>query len=297
MRLSYLRCLTFLVALTPHPLSAQFDVINKALEKIETVSVYYLYGGFKPPSEDLTTSRELDYTKQTGLQGFGFEVAIQVASIPGKAVPTAKCDTRWRDIPLTRKVIIDTIAITTTTKKENGNETTTREVKTTEIPRPKCREDAITFSIGLGYSQMSGFNGGSDSLDIRGALRTLPALAFYAAFNAERSVSPYLGFSVSLEQLHSLRAYRLSPTLDSATTTAFKGSGSTFGASLAGGVVVDLRRINLFLEPSYTVRYFPSIEWEADKNGTLPLNLPRRLRMSGWQIAVGLQVPLDLGDE
>jgi hypothetical protein len=69
----------------------------------------------------------------------------------------------------------------------------------------------------------------------------------------------------------------------------FSGNAEAFLAAVLLGYAWSLGEFWAFTETAYTVRYFPSIEWNA---GALPAGIPTDLKASGWSITAGIQFPI-----
>ncbi len=142
---------------------------------------------------------------------------------------------------------------------------------------------AWAFHFVLAYSQLTGFHAQNPSLDLRGSVREFPRLAWFAQWHPERRLSPYAGLHMGLLQLQSAALY------DSAGAY-YPIQGSTWEIGVAAGVVTNVSAgtewLGIFVEPAYTLRNFPSVDWGAQK--TIPQRFPRSLRFTGWEIAVGL---------
>lgn len=268
--------------LAPTHAQAQFAVLEKVLANVEDLSIYYLYGGFEPRSLVLTTSPPDEPPNQTGLNGFGFELSIGLFDKPADS-----------DLPLTHPACEElknwtegkTRDTTEVTETVSGT-TKTRSTKSVPIPKPeKCRETEWSGELAIGYSQLKGFDAQDTTFELRAALRELPSIALYVTYKPDNTVSAYGGIRSGLVQLHGLRAY------DDSSGFVFSGSGSTFQAGIALGVVGELGDVNVFLEPSYNLRDFSSVEW-APVNNTVPAKFPRALEFDGWQLAMGVQIPL-----
>ncbi len=148
------------------------------------------------------------------------------------------------------------------------------------------RADNMELELGLGAGYLRILRGYSgDSLDIRGALRSLPVVSTQATWLASRYFHPYFLASFGLVDLWNGRA-----TNTDARQTEVKASTFEYGISL--GLAVRPARTNgrMQIEGGYRARTFSSIGYGYDQ----PLNdrWPRQLDLSGWQIAAGWQFDL-----
>lgn len=139
------------------------------------------------------------------------------------------------------------------------------------------------FHFVLAYSQLTGFHSQNGTLDLRGSVREFPRLAWFAQWHPERRLSPYAGVHMGLLQLQSVALY-------DTTGAYYPVQGSTWEIGVSGGFVTNVSAgtewLGIFVEPGYTLRNFPSIDWGAQK--TIPQRFPRSLRFTGWEIAAGL---------
>lgn len=137
----------------------------------------------------------------------------------------------------------------------------------------------FTYELGVGYGQIAGFHSSEEGLDLRASLRELPAISFYASHEA---TGFYLGMRTGLLQTDALRLYNEEGRIYGGKAQSFQ-LGGIFGYALGiGGTYV-------FVESGWVLRHFPSIEWSGSE---IPEAAPRSLRMSGWQLLIGLQVPI-----
>lgn len=146
------------------------------------------------------------------------------------------------------------------------------------------------FELGLGGNTLTGLEAVDPSLDFRGALRTLPAVAVYAAGIgvADGSpIEPYAGLSFGLAELWGARGY-------AADGTVYPVEAETFELGATAGLYVDRVVPGLYVEVGYRHRHFGSLAWEAD---ALPAGWPRELDASTWQATLGWQFRLRNGDE
>ena len=86
---------------------------------------------------------------------------------------------------------------------------------------------AWRFEMALAYSHITGFRSREPSFDLRGSIRELPRLAWFAESHPERRLSPYFGVHMGLVSLQSVAIY-------DSVGTYYPISGSTWevGASV-----------------------------------------------------------------
>lgn len=151
------------------------------------------------------------------------------------------------------------------------------------LASPDTSTSGWGFELALGYGQLSGFRSEDPSLDLRGAVRSLPSVAAYAS---RRRAMPlgfeqyYFGLHTGFLQTTKLQAY-------DAEGRQFSLSGETFEFGVSLGLY---HRTGLFVEPTYRFRHFPSLEWTLpDGVGALPAGWPRSLDLSGPSVSVGYQ--------
>src|SRR5438105_10710548 len=99
----------------------------------------------------------------------------------------------------------------------------------TYVPARQVPSKYLAVELALGYSQFSGFKSSDPTLELRGAVREIPAVAVYGTFvddNARgllKFIEPYLGVTSGLIQLSNVTL------LDKAkadTLVAFSASGT-----------------------------------------------------------------------
>lgn len=142
------------------------------------------------------------------------------------------------------------------------------------------------FELALGYGQVSGFRSAVPGLDLRGAVQALPSVAAYAS--RERRMP--LGFDEVYVGLHTgfLRTSNMQAYDDDGRQFSLEGETFEFGLSVG-----LYNRAGFFVEPTYRVRYFPSVEWTFPEGvDALPRDWPRSLNLSGPSVSVGYQFSL-----
>jgi hypothetical protein len=145
-----------------------------------------------------------------------------------------------------------------------------------------------SIQVGVGYAQLSEFRlKQRDTVDVRASVRDLPSLSIYVIRDVEGGwlvPAPYLGVSTGLMKLHN--------------ATAFKSDGSvlqvnaeSFMVGIVAGLGFGSSAFSPFVEGSYRVRHFPSLEYKETGGATKVTNaFPRSLTFSGWSLDFGLAV-------
>ena len=158
-----------------------------------------------------------------------------------------------------------------------------------EQPAKRERADTIPswrFELALAYSHITGFRSQNPSFDLRGSIRELPRLAWFAEWHPERRLSPYFGVHMGLVQLQSVAIY-------DTTGAYYPISGSTWEVGASLGTALNFRAgsetFALFVEPGYTLRNVASLDWGGQNSKTIPARFPRSLRFTGWEVAAGAE--------
>jgi|GEM_PF-575104 len=207
---------------------------------------------------------------------------------------------RIRELHLQRHEV-DSVEVTLTPKtlrvaRSDGKVSmdTTYDVSTEHYPQGWH----LIMELGLGYSQFTGFESSSPNLDLRGAVRELPAVSFYTTLRnrkfpfGERApdISPYLGVRSGLIQLRDLQVVTRVPTAPSDSAIAYSGEGQTFQIGAVGGVSVGYRRFSVFGEYALMYRKFESIKWTTPGTNRIPQTLPMQIDFTGPSATVGFQI-------
>jgi hypothetical protein len=145
--------------------------------------------------------------------------------------------------------------------------------------------------LALGYGQTTGFRSSNPDLDLRGAIRSLPSVAAYASRAAPLPLGfdeLYIGVHTGFLSMHNMRAY-------DAEGRQYALDGETFEFGVSFGL---FNHVGFFVEPSYRIRYFPSIDWTLPEGvDALPEGWPRSLNLSGPSLAIGYQFSIGGGDD
>ncbi len=138
---------------------------------------------------------------------------------------------------------------------------------------------SYSVELALGYNYLTGFRSRNPALDLRGSMRTLPELSVYATYEKMGRLEPYAGIHTGLLDLWHTQAY-------DADRNQYSVSSESFQAGVTAGVVMS----GIWIEGSYRIRNFPSLEWVLPGETTqLPAEFPRSLDLSGWNLRVGYQ--------
>jgi hypothetical protein len=148
------------------------------------------------------------------------------------------------------------------------------------------RTQWMDLELGLGAGYLRALRGNpGDTIEIRGALRSLPVISTQATFLLNRYASPYFAGSFGLVDIWNGRAHN-------SQGRQSELRASTFEYGISGGVVVRPPNTNgrLLLEAGYRARTFASVGYTT----TDPLGpaWPRQIDMSGWQVSAGWQFDL-----
>lgn len=262
MRVARIAAAVVLIAVSPVAAHAQADGLTAFLSKATDIGLFYTMGRITSDSPDLKNDSH-------NLDGFGFELSFTT----GAASALHKCR-----------------------PGEPSTACPTHEPSATNDP-PARRDTSWVFELAIGYAQSSGFRSSRDSVDLKGAVRELPMVTVYATHHwigHPGAPKPYVGLRSGLLQLHDARAYIKRPAPDTTTAKVYSAAASTFQAGVVGGFVATIPGLQggIFAEGAYTWRIFPSIEWSLGEGGTLPVSLPRKLRMNGPSMSFGFQIPV-----
>jgi hypothetical protein len=151
---------------------------------------------------------------------------------------------------------------------------------------PSDTAPAWRFELAIAYSHITGFRSQNPSFDLRGSIRELPRLAWFAEYHPERRIAPYFGVHMGLVNLQSVAIY-------DSTGAYYPVSGSTWEVGGSIGAALNFKAGNeyfaLFLEPGYTLRNVASLDWGGQNSKTIPARFPRNLRFTGWEVAAGVE--------
>lgn len=245
--------------LTPQASRAQLGAIEAFARKVTDVSFYVNTGDLHPSSPELETGR-------FGLAAYGLELLFSIGEVE-------------RPIPGAQAPVGDTVRIqwTQTTVTRHGDHVDTTNVyEVSEVRRRAPSETIWLFEMGLGYGQVVGFRGAGPETDLRGTIRDLPSVSFYASYEP---LGAYFGLRSGFMRVQGLQFYDESGQ-------SISGKAESFLGSLLAGYAVEVLGFNLFLESGYALRHFPSVEWSGGSPST---GLPKDLNLSGWFMGTGIQ--------
>jgi len=271
------------------------------LKNVTDIGIFGGYGVFLPQTAEIEGAGNKYST-------VGFELSFAVGAISCEAEMVSQGSeppqTRHRYL-LRRDSIRRCIEPPSVTYGENSSANARPSVPkdTTGALQPPRRKAALRdtswlFEFALGYSEVSGFRSKDPKLELRGAVREAPMISVYATHEHPIGWTPlsvYFGLRSGLLQLQNARVYTDTAVASGGSTTSsivYAGAASTFLAGLALGLVGDVGPTSWFAETAYAWRNFPSIEWTGPSK-LLPKNLPRHLNVSGMNITVGVQIPIN----
>jgi hypothetical protein len=256
---------TLLLLLTGagRPLQAQLGAVEALLDRVTDVSFYVSSGNLSPGTEGVGTGGY-------GLASYGLELLFSIGSVS-------------RPLPGFEGQAGDTVALewvqTTLTRRGAYTDTTdVFEVRTVTLEVPS--ESVWLFELGLGYGQAVGFRAKGTEVELRGTIRDLPSVSFYASYEP---MGGYFGLRSGFMTMHALQFY-------DAEGTVYSGEAESFLASGLLGYAKEVLGFNLFAEGGYSLRYFPSVVWSVD---TLTPEVPPALNLSSWFISGGIQFRLN----
>jgi hypothetical protein len=262
----FLATLALLAALlAPCAAVAQFGPIEALASRVSDLSFYYGTGG-------VTTGTGVLEPNAWGVTSFGVELLFEVARIPSAAARERRAAT-----PAVERRVLQRMEVRQT---EDRADTIYHYDVVRVAPGFSDGDILWTLELGIGYGQTEGFRLRDPSLDMHAMLRNLPAVTLYLSYEP---VGTYLGLRTGLMRTEALQ-------VSDADGTVYRGRAEAFQMGALAGYALPLRPTYLFVEGSYTLRAFPSVEWTSP--GPLPGNLPRRLDASGWTIAAGIQFPV-----
>jgi hypothetical protein len=141
------------------------------------------------------------------------------------------------------------------------------------------------LEISLGYDTLFEHARFNDGTLFTGELRDLPSISVYTTFSNDM----YVGIATGVVAL-------ANATVDNGAAR-FSITGDTFDAAakvgytipFQPGTSIENRRIYGFIEADYHARYFGGLNYGAGA----PLDLPGRMYLGGFTLAIGIQISLD----
>lgn len=150
-----------------------------------------------------------------------------------------------------------------------------------DLPAP----EGIVLELGLGTSFLRRLASDEPTLDLRGSVRTLPAVSVYVTrpgFLGSSRWQPYAGMNFGFAQLWNARAYD-----PDGVQYELSGEAFEYGATL--GVYLETPPVTgLFVEASLRQRRFDSLGWRLPGDA-LPAGWPRAINASTFLVSVGWQ--------
>lgn len=247
----------------PTPADAQLGAVEAFTRRVSDLSFYFSVGGLAGASSSLQHD-------PGAVRAFGVELLFEVAQVERpdpSAVPVEAADSVrrvWRGMEVIRS--------------ESGVDTV-YSYDVESVPPPPPPTDTIwVLEVGLGYGQRQGYELADPALDMHVSIRDLPSVSLYASYEPWGN---YFGLRTGFMRTQALQV------VDGDGRT-FSGSAEAFLFGGLTGYAFAVHDLWAFLETGYTIRDFPSVEWDED---TLPGGVPRDLDVSGWFLTAGLQFP------
>ncbi len=264
----------------PTALEAQFAPLGSLLGRVEDLSFYAGFGGLRPYSGALKE-------EGAGLRQFGVELLFTVSSAV-RTCPKNEFGRCYRSFDPREVKGRDTIytMVDRQISGPGGADTVYHyEVSyaTSYSEHVEMQVDTIwDFEVGLGYGQLFGFEEAEGMFDLRGSVRELPAVTIYASHAHHKF---YLGLKSGFMELNEVQAFEEQAD---GTVAVYKAKANSFLLGAALGRWMEVYDGVFFVEGSYSIRSFPSVNWGT----TVPAQLPRKLSLSGWSVNGGLQFPI-----
>jgi hypothetical protein len=217
-------------------------------------------------------SKEVDY---------GIEVSYPVTKIPFPWSHNKTVAGEWKAV---RREVID----------KNGKPDTT----TIYEPQPDTTimSSYMLVEVGVGYSQFSGFSSVDPSFELKGAVREIPSVSVYGTFSTDDETSSFrhfkfrLGLRSGLIQLWDVQA---NDPIDATTFDTYTGTAHTFQlGGVASFAYAYKKELYPFVEYSWMLRKFPSVQWALAEAHTMPQRFPRELDFSGPSLTFGLRIDI-----
>ena len=217
-------------------------------------------------------SKEVDY---------GIEVSYQVTKIAFPWSHNTVVPGEWK--PVRKEVVNRNGKPDTTTIFEPGEDST-------------IMSSYLMLEVGVGYSQFSGFSSVDPSFELKGAVREIPAVSIYGTLASDDASSLLkhlrlrLGLRSGLIQLWDVQA---NDPVDATTFDTYTGNAHTFqlGAN-AGLAFVFKKELYPFIEYSWMLRKFPSVQWSLAEAHTMPQRFPTELDFTGPSLTIGLRIDI-----
>jgi hypothetical protein len=255
-------------AAMPAGVAAQLGPIEALAGRVSDLSFYYGTGG-------LTQSSTLE-PNPWGVRSFGLELLFEVAQIPS-------AEARRRRAAATEQTAPERVLERLEVRVTEGGADTVYHYAVRPVPPPPYGPDDMTWTmeVGIGYGQTEGLSLRDPDLELNTTIRNLPALTLYLT---HEPTGAYLGARTGFMRTEALQVV-------DGGGQVWRGRGEAFMLGGLLGYAFPVPPAHLFVEGSYTMRGFPSVEWTVTP-GPLPAALPRRLDASGWGLAAGIQFPV-----
>ena len=215
-------------------------------------------------------SKEVDY---------GIEVSYPVTKVPFPLSHNRTVPGEWK--PVRKEVINKNGKPDTTTIYEAGEDTT-------------IMSSYMLVEVAVGYSQFSGFSSVDPSFELKGAVREIPSVSIYGTFSSDDESSSLkhfklrLGLRSGLIQLWDVQA---NDPIDAKTFDTYTGNAHTFQlGGVAAFAFAYKKELYPFVEYSWMLRKFPSVQWSQPEAHTVPQRFPRELDFTGPSLAFGLRI-------
>jgi hypothetical protein len=246
--------------------AGQFGPVEALASRVSDLTFYFGTGGF-------TASSELQ-ANHFGVRSFGVEMLFEVAE-----VPSAEARRRRAATPTTTRDILRRMEV----RHVDGRADTIYHYDVEPVaPPPYAPQDIVwTMEVGIGYGQLEGLSLRDPDLDLNATVRHLPAVTLYLT---HEPTGGYLGIRSGFMRTDALQVVDGGGSI-------YRGRGEAFMMGALVGYALPLPPAFLFLEGGYSLRAFPSVEWTTAP-GPLPPGVPRRLDLSGWMAALGIQFPV-----
>ncbi|MFC1575691.1 hypothetical protein ACFL5A_03475, partial [Gemmatimonadota bacterium] len=231
------------------PVHAQLGAVEAFVKRVTDVSFYGTTGGLLPGSDDLRTG-------SYGLASWGMEFLFEIGAVT-------------RPTPGIVPVQEDSISlhwVGSTIVRHDGRADTTNVYQIRVVPHQVPADTLWLFELGLGYGQTLGFESADPDAELRGSVRGLPSVSFYASYEP---LGGYLGLRSGFLSLKELQY------LDAGGNT-YTGKADSFLAAALAGYFFEILGINLFVEGGYSLRLFPSLIWSGED---IPLTIPKELNL------------------
>jgi hypothetical protein len=248
-----LAALTSIVAASPA--AGQYGFLGSLGSRFSDLSFFAEVGRLDSDDEGIVGD---------GIRVFGMEILFTVGTVTREVAPAPVPEDSvrlvWRESRVERTAEgVDTVDIYDVVPVETS----------------PTIETVWSFELGLGYGQLTGFDAAADGIELKGAVRNLPAVSLYASYE---DFGTYFGVRSGLMEFTGLQVV-------DAQGESWNGSGQSFLTGVLVGQAWSVAELNFYIEGAYTVRDFPSVEW----SGSPPPETPRSIDVSGWSLGAGIQ--------